>query len=216
MVERMTAPGVPAAVLFDLLTALLDSWSLWNDVASSESSGRAWRAEYLRLTYGCGAYRPYEQLVQQAADATAIADGATEVLISRWTELSPWSGAQEALDSLQNMTRLAVVTNCSQRLGVLAASRLQTQWSCIITAERAGYYKPHPRPYLLALETLGVSPQDAVFVAGSGYDLIGTSAVGLRTYWHNRQGLQPQAGAPAPACESPTLDDLLPWLAGLN
>jgi hypothetical protein len=25
------------AVLFDLLTALLDSWSLWNDVAGSRS-----------------------------------------------------------------------------------------------------------------------------------------------------------------------------------
>jgi 2-haloalkanoic acid dehalogenase type II len=210
----MTAPGAPPAVLFDLLTALLDSWSLWNAVAGSETKGRAWRAEYLRLTYGCGVYRPYEQLVQEAADATGMNDGAAEALISRWTELSPWSGAQSVLDALENATKLAVVTNCSERLGMLGASRLQTRWSCIVTAERAGYYKPHPRPYLLALETLGVSPRDAVFVAGSGYDLIGASAVGLRTYWHNRQKLRPPAGAPPPACESSTFDDLLPWLAG--
>jgi hypothetical protein len=39
------------AVLFDLLTALLDSWSLWNAVAGSEDAGRRWRAEYLRITY---------------------------------------------------------------------------------------------------------------------------------------------------------------------
>ena len=45
---------MPRAVLFDLLTALLDSWSVWNAAAGSEASGRAWRAEYLRLTYGCG------------------------------------------------------------------------------------------------------------------------------------------------------------------
>ena len=31
------------AVLFDLLTALLDLWSLWNAVADSASVGRAWR-----------------------------------------------------------------------------------------------------------------------------------------------------------------------------
>jgi 2-haloacid dehalogenase len=210
----MTAPDRPAAVLFDLLTALLDSWSLWNAVAGSEAKGRAWRAEYLRLTYGCGAFRPYEQLVREAADATAVADGVAATLISRWGELAPWSSVQVVLDSLKSVSKLAVVTNCSERLGLLAASRLQTHWSCIVTAERAGYYKPHPRPYLLALETLGVSPRDAVFVAGSGYDLIGASAVGLRTYWHNRQGLQPPAGAPAPAYEAPTLDDLLPWLAG--
>jgi len=28
------------AVLFDLLTALLDSWTLWKGVASSKESGR--------------------------------------------------------------------------------------------------------------------------------------------------------------------------------
>lgn len=55
------------AVLFDLLTALLDSWSLWNRIAGNEAAGRAWRAEYLKLTYGCGAYRSYETLVEEAA-----------------------------------------------------------------------------------------------------------------------------------------------------
>src|SRR5260370_39448333 len=57
----------PRAVLFDLLTALLDSWTLWNSVAGSEAAGGMWRGEYLRLTYGCGAYVPYEQLVRTAA-----------------------------------------------------------------------------------------------------------------------------------------------------
>ena len=208
---RRTAPK---AVLFDLLTALLDSRSLWNAAAGSDAKGRAWRAEYLRLTYGCGPYQPYEQLVREAAHATEVADGATETLISRWSELSPWSDAQNLLDNLQKLTKLAVVTNCSERLGVLAASRFRTRWDCIVTAERAGYYKPHPRPYVLALEMLGESPLDAVFVAGSGYDLIGTSAVGLRTYWHNRYRLERPASAPPPAYESSTLDDLLPWLRG--
>ncbi|MEI6721010.1 MAG: haloacid dehalogenase, partial [Betaproteobacteria bacterium] len=55
------------AILFDLLTALIDSWSLWNRVAGGEEPGRKWRAEYLRLTYGCGSYAPYEELVEQAA-----------------------------------------------------------------------------------------------------------------------------------------------------
>ena len=50
--------GYPRAVLFDLLTALLDSWTVWNAAAGAEDKGRAWRAEYLRLTYGCGAYVP--------------------------------------------------------------------------------------------------------------------------------------------------------------
>ena len=37
-----------AAVLFDLLSGLLDSWTLWDSVAGSEAAGRTWRAAYLR------------------------------------------------------------------------------------------------------------------------------------------------------------------------
>lgn len=210
----MTGHVFPKAVLFDLLTALLDSWTLWNAVAGSEAKGRAWRAEYLRLTYGCGTYVPYEELVRDAARATGMPDSAPQALEDRWLELPAWSGAQAALDALQGRVRLAVVTNCSIRMGRLAAGRLRTKWDCIVTAEEAGCYKPDPRPYRLALSTLGVAPKDAAFVAGSGYDLFGTSAVGLRTYWHNRVGLARPEGAPPAAVESPTLDLLIPWLEG--
>ena len=210
----MTGHVFPKAVLFDLLTALLDSWTLWNAVAGSEAKGRAWRAEYLRLTYGCGTYVPYEELVRDAARATGMPDSAPQALADRWLELPAWSGAQAALDALQGRARLAVVTNCSIRMGRLAAGRLRTKWDCIVTAVEAGCYQPDPRPYRLALSTLGIAPQDAAFVAGSGYDLFGTSAVGLRTYWHNRVGLARPEGAPPAAVESPTLDLLIPWLEG--
>lgn len=203
---------MPRAVLFDLLTALLDSWSAWNAAAESEASGRAWRAEYLRLTYGCGGYVPYEDLVRRAARTTGLAPSVADVLEANWSSLPVWSGAQVALDHLVGRTRLAVVTNCSTRLGRLAAARLRTPWDVVITAEEAGFYKPDTRPYRLALERLGVPATDAAFVAGSGYDLIGTSVVGLRTYWHNRVGLARPAGAPAAERESADFDGLIPWL----
>ena len=109
-----------------------------------------------------------------------------------------------------------MVTNCSVRLGRAAAARLQVPWDVVITAEEAGFYKPDPRPYRLALERLGVAAGEAAFVAGSGYDLIGTAAVGLRTYWHNRVGLSRPDGAPHADHESRNLDDLVLWLEGLR
>ena len=45
------------AVLFDLLTALLDSWTLWNRVAGNAEDGRRWRTVYLRNTFGAGPYQ---------------------------------------------------------------------------------------------------------------------------------------------------------------
>jgi len=202
----------PRAVLFDLLTALLDSWTVWNSAAGSEQKGRAWRAEYLRLTYGCGAYVPYEQLVKEAARNTGMDDSAPDALEAQWDTLPVWSGARELLLALKPHCRLAVVTNCSSRLGHRAAARLGIDWDVVVTSEEAGFYKPDPRPYRMALDRLGVQAQDAAFVAGSGYDMFGTSALGLRTFWHNRVGLGLPQGAPSPELQAPALEPALPWL----
>jgi 2-haloacid dehalogenase len=211
----MSHPSAPAAypkaVLFDLLTALLDSWTLWNRSAGSEQAGRAWRAEYLRLTYGCGRYVEYEQLVRQSAANVGLPESAAVALEANWLQLAPWGGAVEALRQLQPHCKLAIVTNCSIRLGREAAAIIPVEWDAVVTAEEAGAYKPDPAPYRLALDALGVAPAEAAFVAGSSYDMFGTAAVGLRTYWHNRIGLSLAEGAPVPEIEAPTLDALVPW-----
>ena len=78
------------AVLFDLLTGLLDSWTVWNRVAGGEEAGRKWRAAYLELTYGCGAYRPYETLVAEAAVASGLSSKHAEMLEQQWATIAPW------------------------------------------------------------------------------------------------------------------------------
>jgi 2-haloalkanoic acid dehalogenase type II len=200
------------AVLFDLLTALLDSWTVWDKAAGTPERGRAWRAEYLKLTYGCGAYRPYEALVAEAAAATGVDAGGPIRLETAWQTLSPWSGVTETLRGLEATHRMGVVTNCSERLGRIAAECVGVHFDVIVTSERAGYYKPDPHPYQLALGDLGLPASAVLFVAGSGYDLFGTAACGLDTYWHNRIGLAAPAGAPAPLLQSPDLA-ALPALA---
>ena len=84
------------AVLFDLLSALIDSWSLWDDIAGSEERGRRWRFEYLRLTYGTGAYVPYLDLVEESAAAVGMPRAFAGELEARWDELAAWPGAGAA------------------------------------------------------------------------------------------------------------------------
>jgi hypothetical protein len=50
-----------------------------------------------------------------------LLDAAAVALEARWVELAPWSGVPAVLDALQARSKLAVVTNCSQRLGLSAA-----------------------------------------------------------------------------------------------
>jgi 2-haloalkanoic acid dehalogenase type II len=196
------------AVLFDLLTALLDSWTVWDRAAGSSKIGRAWRAEYLKLTYSCGAYRPYETLVAEAAVAVGLDATHTDKLEAAWQTLQPWSGVTETLAPLKHSHRLGVVTNCSERLGLIAAECVGVPFDVVVTSERAGYYKPDPHPYLLALDNLALPASQVLFVSGSGFDLFGTAAVGLDTYWHNRIGLAAPKGAPRPLMEARDLAGL--------
>ncbi len=138
------------AVLFDLLTALLDSWSVWERAAPSPERGRAWRAEYLRRTYACGVYQPYESLVAEAAEAVGLDAEYANRLQAAWTMLEPWADAVPTLCSLRATHRLGIATNCSERLGRMAADRLGVPFDVVVTAERAQWYKPDPRQYRLA------------------------------------------------------------------
>lgn len=203
MSEQMRRLDVDA-VAFDLLTALIDSWTLWETVAGDVNLGRRWRQSSLRLVTAAGAYVPYEEMVRRAAGEVGLPAMMAEELIERWPELKPWPEAPAVLEQLQGR-RLAVVTNCSQRLGEIAAEATGGTFELVMSAERAGVYKIDPRAYQAALVGLGLPADRVLFVAGSAHDVPGAGALGMPVYWSNRQGLAVPDGAPPPVVNSPDL-----------
>ena len=197
------------AVLFDLLTALVDSWTLWNRIAGSAEDGKRWRSAYLRNTYRTGPYRPYETLVAEAAEEVGLPRRLADDLAAGYASLEPWPEVRGVLHSLGSVVPLGVVTNCSEGLGRVAAARTDVDFNVLVTAEGAGFYKPHPQPYRIALETLGVPAERCLFVAGSPYDLFGTKAVGLAAYWHDRVGMPAPPDAATPVWRERMLTPLL-------
>lgn len=197
------------AVAFDLLTALIDSWTLWNRAAGSEADGMRWRGAYLRLTYGCGAYRPYEDLVREAAAEVGLGSDAPARLAATWDALEPWPEAAGILRGLAARgLPLGVATNCSVGLGTRAAARVGVPFQALVTAEAAGFYKPRPEPYLRMLDTLGTDPARTLFVAGSPADIPGAGGVGMPVFWHNRAGLPLLADAARPLLTAESLEPL--------
>lgn len=183
------------AVVFDLLTALLDSWTLWNSVAGSEERGLLWRRKYLELTYGQGPYRSYVAVARDAATAVGFPSAYADALHARWDELQPWTEVREVLGQLAARgVPLGVATNCSVDLGHRAALRVGVSLQSVVTAEEAGFYKPRPEPYRAVLKALGAAPERTLFVAGSASDVPGAKGVGMPVYWHNRMGLKPVDG----------------------
>lgn len=182
------------AACFDLLSALLDSWTVWDGVAASlgrADLGRAWRGRYLEITSTVGRYRPYLSLVAEAATAVGLPEDAAARLERAWDGLRPWPDVPPALGGLEVPT--AVVTNCSVSMGRRAAACVGTPFDVVVTAEEAGAYKPDPAPYRLACERLGHAPREVAFVAGSPFDARGALASGFQVTWVNR------LGAPVPA-----------------
>ena len=192
------------AVLFDLLSALLDSWSLWSAVAGDDATGIRWREEYLRLTSGAGPYRPYQDLVAESAQNEGLPTVLSAQLIERWEEVMPWPEAPGVVADLGRFVRVGVVTNCSEELGARAAARVGAPLDPVLTAEAAGAYKPDPVAYRAALDILGVPAERVLFVAGSRSDLAGARRVGMPVWWHNRRGVE-RGDAPAPIAEHRSL-----------
>jgi 2-haloacid dehalogenase len=172
-----------AAVGFDLLTALLDTWSLFADVAGGRDLGMRWHGASQTLLRGKD-YRPFEDVVRDAAGVVGVDRTRADELLRRWGESTPWPDVPGVLPRLRSYTRF-IVTNCSERLGALAAARAGT-FDLVMTAERAGAYKPDPRPYRAALDALDLHRQRVLFVAGSAHDVGGASRAGMDVYWANR------------------------------
>jgi 2-haloalkanoic acid dehalogenase type II len=199
------------AVLFDLLSALLDSWTLWTRIAGSEALARRWRDEAAHLTYAAGEYRPYADIVAEAGRVAGVAPEATQALIESWGELEPWPEAPEVVAKVGQLAKIGVVTNCSDQLGREAAARVGVPFDVVVTAESAGAYKPRPEPYRLAHDTLEVDAARTLFVAGSTNDIEGASRVGMPVWWHNRFGLA-LGERPIPLAQHDRLTELLETL----
>lgn len=177
-----------AAVGFDLLTALLDTWTLWSDVAGDRGLGMRWHGASQELLRG-KRYRPFEEIVRESARGVGLDEKHARGLLRRWGEFEPWPDVPPVLERLEGTKRF-IVTNCSRKLGRLAAFRAG-RFDLVVTAEEAGAYKPDPLPYRMALERLALDPAEVLFVAGSAHDVGGAARVGMDVYWANRGGAQP-------------------------
>lgn len=206
----------PKVVIFDLLTALLDSWTLWDASTPSGTAeeGRAWRGRYLEITFGAGAYVPYEDLVKTAAHEAGLPTSAPANLLRDWETIRPWSEVAETLRKLKTQGyKLGVVTNCSTRMGHIAAQRAggeagENTFDAVVTSEESGFYKPVVQAYQAILAKMSVEPSDALFVAGSAGDVEGATNAGMKVVWHNKVGLA-KKGEAVPLREARTLDDAL-------
>lgn len=91
--------------------------------------------------------------------------------------------------------------------------QLTPLFEAIVGIESTTNHKPHPEPVIFALETLGVEPEEALFIGDSPHDAAAAHAAGVpmvAVTWGAYTADEIAAGGPARRVASPTeIRDLL-------
>jgi 2-haloacid dehalogenase len=116
--------------------------------------------------------------------------------------------SSEALQRLHTRFALATITNCDDDLFAASEQRLGVSFDVVVTAQRAGRYKPDPAGFRLAHERiereLGVSKDRILHVAQSLFhDHVPAKALGMQTVWIDRREGRAGGATPAAAAVEP-------------
>lgn len=110
-------------------------------------------------------------------------------------------GAHQVLESLSSSYRIALVSNypCSDSIRISAERLgLARYFETIVVSAEVGRVKPHPAPFVAALQALDVSPEQAVYVGDNWLaDVQGPKRLGMRAIW-TRQYAPAEWFEPAP------------------
>ena len=189
------------ALVFDAYGTLFDVHSvvsLCEEIfpGQGQALSQMWRTkqlEYSWLRSVMGHYEDFWQVTQSALDFSckALALSAPPVVQTRLMEaylhLQTFPEVSEALMALSAYPK-AILSNGTPNMlkAVVNNSGLGNAFNHIISVDAVKIYKPNPRVYGLAAQTLGVDRKAIGFVSSNCWDDIGAKAFGFRTFWVNR------------------------------
>jgi 2-haloacid dehalogenase len=121
----------------------------------------------------------------------------------------------EVLEHLKsNGIKTAILSNGSPSMlhAAVSHARIKPLLDAVLSVEEVGVYKPHPKVYQLAVDRLGVAPQQIWFQSSNAWDAWAASAFGMRVVWCNRYGQRPERLPGRPDYQVRTLLEL-PFLS---
>lgn len=178
--------GVPAATLYQALHDLRHWY--WSDPVRNQA-GRM-RLDEARVDI---THLALQRLGRD--DRTLATEIATHFRTHRDAAISFFPGARETLDELRRRGhRLALVTNgqSHHQRAKLQRFGLEPVFDAICIEGEMGFGKPDPRAFALALERLGLPPEETWMVGDNlEWDIRGAQGLGIFSVWHDyrRRGL---------------------------
>ena len=180
----------PAAVLWDFDGTLVDTEPLWAGTEQSMMAerGLAFTEADLEAMHGQSAWLTAELMAKAYGEPEKTAEIYAELHdriagTIRSNDL-PWlPGAERLLAELAEAgVPCAVVTASNSQIIEAARERLPEVVRFVITSDDVTNTKPHPEPYLVAMERLGVAPSDVVILEDSVPGVTAGLAAGAVVY----------------------------------
>lgn len=180
--------GLPRAVLWDMDGTLVDTEPYWIEAeyAVVEAHGGTWSHEHAKALVGSdlldsGAYiRRHGGVDREPAE---IVEMLLDVVVAKVREEVPWRpGARELLTSLRaHDVPTGLVTMSWRRFSDEVVACLPPgSFATTVTGEEVSRGKPHPEPYLLAAERLGLDPGECIAIEDSPTGVRSALAAGCR------------------------------------
>ena len=179
---------LPAAVLWDMDGTLVDSEEYW---LSSEQSlalefNGTWEAQDGLDLIGMSLYDSTKVMKAKMGldlEPEEIIDRLTDDVVAKLKVSIPWRpGVQELLRELKKRgVKTALVTMSMKRMAQSVADQIPFDaFDVIVAGDMVIHGKPHPEPYLLAAQLLGVDPKDCVAFEDSHTGLSSAEAAGTK------------------------------------
>ncbi|HKX10083.1 MAG TPA: haloacid dehalogenase type II [Stellaceae bacterium] len=139
-------------------------------------------------------HTPYRQIGHRAVsyvmDRCKISYTQDEVrwLVSQIETLKPFPDVVAALERLRGAgLKLAILSNGDRDMLKAAGPHIGFRFDHVISAEDAGYFKPHWKTYATAEQAIGENRSSCLFVANHAFDCIGAKAFGMRSAFIDRR-----------------------------
>jgi 2-haloacid dehalogenase len=155
-----------------------------------------WRIKQLEYIWLRSLMRRYQDFSVTTRDSLAYTlrvlgleheRGVFERVMEKYLHLDLYPDAVAALAPMRDR-KLAILSNGSTGMlsALVANSSLDRVLDATISIDAKQIFKPAPEAYSLIEETLGVPPEEVLFVSSNPWDVCGAKAFGLNVAWIER------------------------------
>ncbi len=209
--------------LFDVHSAIARGGQSLGDKAQAVSD--LWRQKQLEYTWLRSLMRAHVDFWQVTADGLdyalathGIEDPALrDNLMQLYLTLDAYPEVPDTLARLSEAgVATAILSNGSPAMleAAVTSAGIAKLLGSVLSVEEVGIFKPDPSVYQLAVDRLGVRPEQICFMSSNAWDAAAAAHFGFRVAWVNRFGKEQER---IPADPAAVIKDLtaLPGLLGV-